>query len=78
MKRGIALLASVAVAGGFLAACAPTSILLEGDAKSATVAYGGDLAKATAVAAHHCASYERVPHFLMADIDTAYFSCVKP
>lgn len=74
----MALLASLAAAGGLLTACAPAPLLLEGDAKSATVAYGGDLAKATAVAAHHCASYERVPHFLMADLDTAYFSCVKP
>ena len=78
MTRRIARLATLAVVSGLLAACSPTPLLLDGDAKSATVAYGGDLAKATAVAAHHCAPYERVPRFLMADLDTAYFSCVKP
>ena len=78
MTRRIAFAASLAVAGGILAACAASPLLLKGDATSATVAYGGDLAKATVVAARHCARYERVPRFQMADMDTAYFACVKP
>ena len=78
MTRGITFAASLAVAGGLLAACAPTPLLLHGDAKSAKIAYTGDLAAATAVAARHCARYERVPRFQMADMDTAYFACVKP
>ena len=79
MTKGIALAASLAAAGALLAACAPAPLLLHGDANSAKVAYTtGDLPKATAVAARHCARYERVPRFLMADMDTAYFACVKP
>lgn len=78
MKQRIAVLVSLAMAGGLLAACAPTPLLLHGDANSATVVYSNDLAQATTVAAHHCARYERVPRFQMADMDTAYFACVKP
>lgn len=69
--------ASLVVAGG-LAACAASPLLLEGDANSVRIGYSGDLGRATALAAQHCARYERVPRFLMADIDTAYFACAKP
>jgi hypothetical protein len=77
---GIAFAASLAVIGGILAACTtPPALLLEGDANSARVAYGGgDLASATAVAKRHCARYQRLPRLLRADIDTADFACVQP
>ena len=72
----------IAVATGLvmlLAACSgPSALLLEGDADSAKIAYSGDRAQANAVAARHCARYERVPRFQMADMDTAYYACVKP
>lgn len=62
-----------------LAACtAPSALLLEGDADSAKITYSGDLTQAKAVAARHCARYERVPRLQMADMDTAYYACVKP
>jgi hypothetical protein len=79
MSKRIAPAASLVIVGGLLAACtASSALLLEGDAASAKVAYGGDLARANAVAARHCARYERVPRFQMADMDTAYYACVKP
>ncbi|HZU89400.1 MAG TPA: hypothetical protein VE993_09100 [Stellaceae bacterium] len=78
MRRGSACAAGVAL-GGLLVACAsPPALLLAGDANSARIAYSGALASATAVAERHCARYERVPRLQMADMDTAYFACVKP
>jgi hypothetical protein len=65
--------------GGLLAACSGApAILVQGDAKSAEVAYRGDLPSATAIARRHCARYERIPRLLGADLDTAYFDCVRP
>lgn len=78
MIRKIAAAAGLALAGGLLAACAHPAMLLKGTATEAKVGYAGDFASATAVATRHCARYERVPRFLMADMDTAYFACVKP
>jgi hypothetical protein len=70
--------ASLVMLGGFLAACAaPPPLLLQGDANSAEISYSGDLTSAAAVAAQHCARYERVARFQMADMDTAYYACVK-
>jgi hypothetical protein len=78
VRKRIAFAARLALAGGLLAACTASPILLKGDATSAKIGYSGDLPAATAVAARHCARYERVARFLMADLDTAYFACVKP
>jgi hypothetical protein len=79
MNRSVAVAAGLVIIGGLLAACsAPSALLLKGDANSAKIAYSGDLATANAVAARHCARYERVPQFRMADMDTAYYACVKP
>lgn len=64
---------------GSLAGCSsPRAILVQGDAKSATVAFRGSLKTATAVAKRHCARYERVPRLLGTDVGTAYFDCVRP
>lgn len=64
---------------GLLAACSsPSAFLVTGDAKSADIAYRGDLAKATAIAKRHCARFERVPRLLGTTIGTAYFNCVRP
>ena len=64
---------------GLSASCSSApAILVRGDAKSADVAYRGDLAAATAIARRHCARYQRVPRLLGADIGTAYFNCVRP
>jgi hypothetical protein len=62
-----------------LAGCAgPQPFLLNGDADSAEVGFSGDPGSATPVAKQHCARYERVPHFVQADPNVAYFDCVKP
>jgi hypothetical protein len=56
----------------------PTPILLQGDASSAQVGYYGEIDGATVVARRHCAQYERVPRFLDADQNVAFFDCVPP
>jgi hypothetical protein len=66
------------LAGGAAAGCATKPYLSNGDANSAEVGYGGDLAAATAVAKDHCARYERVPRFLDAEDNIAYFDCERP
>lgn len=78
VRSKIALAAGLVAVGGLLAACASPALLLKGTADEAKISYGGDLASASAIAARHCARYERVPRFQMADMDTAYFACVKP
>jgi hypothetical protein len=52
--------------------------LLEGDANSAQVGYYGEIDDATLVAKQHCAKYERVPRFLDAAEDVAFFDCALP
>ncbi len=64
------------VAGATLG-CAEKPFLSSGDASSAAVGYSGDLVAATAVARQHCARYERVPRFLDAEENIAYFACEK-
>jgi len=51
---------------------------LQGDADSAQVGYGGNVEDATLVAKKHCAQYERVPRFLEAQENIAFFDCVRP
>lgn len=68
----------VVLAGGILAACSgSTPILLRGDANSAQVGFSGNVDAATRVAKQHCAQYERVPRFLDAEEDIAFFDCVR-
>lgn len=52
--------------------------LLQGDANSAQVGYSGNADDATPVARKHCAQYERVPRFLEAEENIAFFDCVPP
>src|SRR5271156_2823211 len=47
--------------------------LLQGDANSAQVGYSGEIEGATLVARQHCAQYERVPLFLEAEENVAFF-----
>jgi hypothetical protein len=68
----------VLAAGAAAAGCAGKPFLSSGDANSAAVGYTGDLAAATAVAKEHCARYERVPRFLDAQENLAYFHCEPP
>jgi hypothetical protein len=62
---------------GAAAGCAEKPFLSSGDANSAAVGYGDDLAAATAVARQHCLSYDRVPRFLDAEENIAYFACER-
>jgi hypothetical protein len=67
------------LAGGLGAGCGlEKPFLLQGDANSAQVGFGRDLEGATRVAAKHCAQYERVPRFLEAEENVAFFDCVRP
>jgi hypothetical protein len=69
----------LALAGAPAVACTgPKPFLLQGDANSAQVGFAGDIAGATLVAKQHCAQYERVPRFLEAAEDIAFFDCVWP
>ena len=69
----------VILVGGAAAGCAGKPYLASGDANSAAVGYGGnDPAVATAVAKDACARYERVPRFLNAQENVAYFACEHP
>jgi hypothetical protein len=52
--------------------------LLQGNADTAQVGYSGNLDAATPVARRHCAQYERVPRFLEAEENIAFFDCVRP
>jgi hypothetical protein len=72
---GPAIRALCLIVAGAVIGCAEKPFLSNGDATSAAVGYGGDLADATAVARQHCARYERVPRFLDAEENIAYFAC---
>jgi hypothetical protein len=64
---------------GVAAACSgPKPFLLQGDADTAQVGFSGDVEAATIVARQHCARYERVPRFVEAGENVAFFECVKP
>ena len=65
--------------GSLSAACAGGQpFLLQGDANSAQVGYSGNLEAATLVARQHCTQFERVPQFLEAEENIAFFDCVRP
>jgi hypothetical protein len=67
------------LAGSIVAACSGSKpFLLQGDANSAQVGYSGNVDDATPVAKKHCAQYERVPRFLEAEENIAFFDCVRP
>ena len=73
------LLVTAGLCGALGFGCSgPKPILLEGNANSAQVGYYGEIEGATIVARQHCARYERVPRFLEAQEDVAYFDCVRP
>jgi hypothetical protein len=71
---------SIAFLAGVLATgCAgPQPFLLQGDANAAEVGFASDIGTATLVAKQHCARYERVPRFLEAQENVAFFDCVRP
>lgn len=67
------------IAGSLAVACASEEpFLIEGNAYSAQVGFSHDLEGATRVARRHCAQYERVPRFLEAEENVAFFDCVLP
>lgn len=80
LNRGPTRLLLLSLPFGVLAsACAgPTPFLLQGDADSAQVGYSGALDAAAGVAKQHCAQYERIPHFVEAEENIAFFDCVRP
>jgi hypothetical protein len=71
-RLAAALAAAVAAAG-----CTEHPYLSAGDAKSADVGFGRDLAAATAVAQEHCARYEKVARYLDNSENIAYFACER-
>jgi hypothetical protein len=69
----------VLILSGLGIACeGPKPFLIQGDASSAQVGYAGNIESASLVAKQHCAQYERVPKFLEAQEDIAFFDCVRP
>ncbi len=74
MKR----LALILLAGLGAGCAGPKPFLIDGDANSAEVGYSSTPANTDALARAHCARYERVPQFLQAEQNVAYFSCVRP
>jgi len=65
--------------GALVSGCTGSKpFLLQGDANSAQVGYSGEIEGATLVARQHCAQYERVPLFLEAEENVAFFDCVRP
>jgi len=65
--------------GALVSGCTGSKpFLLQGDANSAQVGYSGEIEGATPVARQHCAQYERVPRFLEAQENVAFFDCVRP
>jgi hypothetical protein len=77
-KRAAAAACLVLALGGAAGCEGPKPFLLQGDANSAMVGYSLDLAGAGDVAKKHCAQFERVPRFLEAQEEVAYYDCVKP
>jgi hypothetical protein len=73
-KRRFILVLIVCAAGG----CAERPYLSAGNANAAEVGFSGDLAAATEVAREHCARYEKIPRFLDASENIAYFACEHP
>jgi len=71
------LVALCLVVAGAAAGCTEKPFLSSGDANSAAVGFGDDLAAATAVAKQHCLRYGRVPRFLDAEENIAYFACER-
>jgi hypothetical protein len=76
MKRVLAL----AMLGGLVAGCAAKPFLLDGTESRAEVGFSGspNTAETQAIAREHCARFERVPQFLDAQENVAYFDCVPP
>jgi hypothetical protein len=69
----------VLAAGSLGIACTGSKpFLLQGDANSAQVGFSSDVDDATPVARQHCAQYEKVPRFLEAEENVAFFDCVRP
>jgi hypothetical protein len=58
--------------------CAERPYLSAGNANAAEVGFTRDLGAATEVAREHCARYEKVPRFLDASENIAYFACEHP
>ena len=70
---------TILLAGSIGLSCSgPKPFLLQGNANSAQVGFSGDVGAAVPVARQHCAQYERVPRFLEAEENIAFFDCVRP
>ena len=80
MTRPVAIirpLLALAVAGAALSGCStPHPYISEGDHKSVTVNYGGNIDSALPLARQYCARFERTPKLVDSGPDVAYFNCV--
>ncbi|HUC11605.1 MAG TPA: hypothetical protein VL985_14435 [Stellaceae bacterium] len=76
LQLATVLLVLIAI-GGSSGGCAGKPFLSAGNANSAEVGYGSDLAAATEVAREHCARYEKVPRYLDSSDNIAFFACEK-
>lgn len=74
MKQGLAFVLLAGLAVG----CAGKPFLLDGTESRAEVGFSGyaDTPETEAIAREHCARFERVPQFLDAQENVAYFDCV--
>ncbi|HEV2335568.1 MAG TPA: hypothetical protein VGS13_08735 [Stellaceae bacterium] len=78
MTRPSAAVALAFALGAALSGCVePHPFIVEGDAKSVSVTYSGDVANALPLARQHCAQFERVPQLVDPGVDTAEFDCVR-
>ena len=78
MTRPFAAALLALASGAALTGCAgPHPFITEGDAKSVSVTYTGDVANALPLAREHCAQFERVPQLVDPGVDTAEFNCVR-
>ena len=76
MRWQLALVMLAGLVGG----CDPPPFLLDGTESRAEVGFSGypNTAATQAIAKAHCARFERVPQFLDAQENVAYFDCVPP
>jgi hypothetical protein len=72
------MLLLVLVCSAGVTCAGPKPFLLQGDSRSVQIGYGGNVESATPIAKQHCAQFERIPRFLEAQENVAFFDCVLP
>jgi hypothetical protein len=74
---GLLGLMLAALAGGCTGGGAEDKIM-QGTSGAVAISYVGDVADTMPLARQYCARYERVPVFLRAKDDNAYYYCLTP